>query len=87
MWGQGTSSFSMLRNMELTRDFEVLVFSREVRKASQKGGRNKNLPGPGVEGQNSRPTARGKTIPWEGNIEARGGDTSCPPRVSGRASE
>lgn len=76
----------MVRNMELTRDVEVLVFSREVGKASEKGGRHKNLPGPGVEEQNSHPTARGKNIPWEGNIEARGGDTSpCPPRVSGRA--
>lgn len=38
VWEGGAGSFQMLRKIKLTRDFGVLVFNREVRKASEKGG-------------------------------------------------
>lgn len=51
VWEGGAGSFQMLRKIKLTRDFGVSVFNREVRKASEKGGLNNDLPWRGGGGE------------------------------------
>lgn len=73
VWEGGAGSFQMLRKIKLTRDFGVSVFNREVRKASEKGGLNNDLPWRGGEGvKNGHPTVQGENIPWEENVEVQG---------------